>query len=159
MPMITPRPDPAADTAETRRVFERFWGDQSPHPPTDAWKQEMADLFEEFVAPNVVLHDVPMTHDRQSWLDFTIALRTANPEAATTWDMTVVDGDIGMSQWTYRGTSRASLGDHAPTGRSFEVRGALCSRVADGKIVEHWAVIDKLSWLKQLGAIDEALDL
>ncbi|APE10448.1 ester cyclase [Rhodococcus pyridinivorans] len=39
----------------------------------------------------------------------------------------------------------------APTGKSFAVRQAHWMRVADGKIVEHWAVRDDLGMAKQAG--------
>ena len=47
---------------------------------------------------------------------------------------------------------------HPPTGKNIEVRGALASRVSNGKIVEHWSLIDRLDWLKQLGVIDPGVD-
>ena len=32
-------------------------------------------------------------------------------------------------------------------------------RFEDGKIVEHWAMIDRLNWLQQLGLVDESIQL
>jgi len=51
------------------------------------------------------------------------------------------------------------LGKVLPTGKKIEVSSAVLTRVKNGKIVEHWALIDKLSWMKQLGLIDDNADM
>jgi predicted ester cyclase len=48
------------------------------------------------------------------------------------------------------------VGDFAgipPTGRAFRTAGIDVYRMADGRLAEHWHVVDELSLLRQLGII------
>ena len=40
-----------------------------------------------------------------------------------------------------------------PTGKEVRMSGIAIHRVKDGKMVEHWAMVDGMSLLQQLGAI------
>ena len=62
----------------------------------------------------------------------------------------------GDKVWTWKafsGTHTGPLRDLAPTGNrvSYEVFDIL--RIRDGKIVEHWSLVDQLSLQRQLGII------
>ena len=156
-----PKPNLDADVEETRRVFVKYWTEQElyfPHPPDDTWKDHMRALHAECVDRAIVLHG-HTAHDYDSWIEFALSLGEAYPDSETTYDAMAVEGDVGVALWTYRGTHLRPLRGHPPTGKSITVRGALASRVANGKIVEQWGLLDRLEWLKQLGAIDASIDL
>lgn len=58
---------------------------------------------------------------------------------------------------TVRGTHRGEFMGMAPTGRAISVTQIHIIRLADGKIVEHWAESDWLCAVYQLGAIPSFL--
>ncbi|MEV5889661.1 ester cyclase [Nonomuraea fuscirosea] len=51
-----------------------------------------------------------------------------------------------------------SRGTHTASGRRYEVRGLDMIRVRDGRIVEHWAVMDAVARRHQLGLDDRRRD-
>jgi predicted ester cyclase len=63
----------------------------------------------------------------------------------------------GDRVWTYKAFSGTHVGDFhgiPATGRPvrFEVMDIV--RIADGKIVEHWGLVDQLALLRQLGVVE-----
>jgi predicted ester cyclase len=56
----------------------------------------------------------------------------------------VAAGDFSANRYTMRGTDAAS-------GHSFEITGLDMIRVRDGRLVEHWALLDSAAMAHQLG--------
>lgn len=65
----------------------------------------------------------------------------------------VVDGDLVWLRMTGTGTNDGSFMGHAPTGKRMRTPVFDVLRVADGRMVEHWGVPDRLGALFQLGLI------
>ena len=53
--------------------------------------------------------------------------------------------------WT--GTQKGVFQEMPPTDRAVTIRSADLYRIENGKIVEHWEVVDNLDLLKQIGII------
>jgi steroid delta-isomerase-like uncharacterized protein len=87
--------------------------------------------------------------------DFVAAYRTAFPDADSTVEAQVAEGDTVATRWRARGTHLGVLGPLAPTGRSFDVHGVTIERIAGGRIAEVWVARDELGLLHQLGAVPE----
>ncbi len=66
---------------------------------------------------------------------------------------TVSEGDRVAMSWTMRGTQLGSMGGRPPSGRSFAVRGMTIYHFADGRIIGHQQVVDRLSVAQQLGLL------
>lgn len=66
-------------------------------------------------------------------------------------DAVITRGDLVAVFYTGRGTFDRRFGTVAPTGRSFEVKGATLYRFRGLKIVEEWTVYDRLELYEQLG--------
>ena len=150
-------------TAETRKIVERFIIEcEQDFPVTDAnlqsFRTNLRALFDELVHPDIVLHGVPgVPQGRDLWYDFYEKLGIAFPDSATTVNVMVVENDKAAVDWTWEATHSAPLMGIPPSGIKLAVRGMTIERVAEGRIVEHWAVIDQLSWLQQLGVISSDL--
>ncbi len=56
-------------------------------------------------------------------------------------------------RWTNSGTHVGDFLGIPPTNKSFSVAGIDIYRLVDGKLAEHWHVIDQLTMLQQLGLI------
>jgi predicted ester cyclase len=76
------------------------------------------------------------------------------PDIQTATDDLIAEGDKVVERWTMRGTHTGGefLGV-APSGKSFTMTGISIYRIANGKIVEHWANQDDLGLQQQLGVI------
>jgi predicted ester cyclase len=64
----------------------------------------------------------------------------------------VVCGDSVWTRNVATGTHEGPFMGHAPTGRRMRIDVFDVLRVADGRIVEHWGVPDRLGALLQIGA-------
>lgn len=165
MPSVFPTLQNCGNTEATRRHFMRWLEVQEEDFPLldvddKSWQTKLRSFIEEYVHPEVVLHGVPVKKPgREGWIEFLISIGNAYPDGQTTYDAIVVDGDLGAALWTYRATHRNTFGSHAQTGKKLEISGTMYDRFEGGRIVEHWAIIDRLSWLKQLGALPPHIDL
>lgn len=63
----------------------------------------------------------------------------------------IAEGDKVVVRWTNSGTNSGEFLGMPATGRSFSVQGIDIYRLADGKLAEHWHVVDMLAHMQQLG--------
>ena len=64
----------------------------------------------------------------------------------------LAEGDRVMSRLRVSGTHRGAFLDMSPTGNAVTYDEVIILRLANGKIVEHWAVADALSLMQGIGA-------
>lgn len=82
------------------------------------------------------------------------AYRVGFPDFHLRVDERVAENDQIVQAFTLTGTHRGEFMGIPATGKTIEVHGVVFSRFAAGKIVEEWEVIDQLSFLEQLGAVE-----
>jgi steroid delta-isomerase-like uncharacterized protein len=107
-------------------------------------------------APDVVFHGAVPEGDLcgvDAVKAFVAAYRAAFPDAVSTVEDQVADGDTVATRWRARGTHAGPLGELPATGRTFDVRGITIERFAAGRIVEIWVARDELGLMRQLGAL------
>ena len=63
----------------------------------------------------------------------------------------IAEGEKVVVRWTNSGTNSGEFLGMPATGRSFSVQGIDIYRLADGKLAEHWHVVDMLAHMQQLG--------
>jgi steroid delta-isomerase-like uncharacterized protein len=63
----------------------------------------------------------------------------------------VAESDRVVVRWTNSGTNVGDFGGMPATGRAFTIDGIDVYRLRDGKLAEHWHVVDMLALLQQLG--------
>jgi ketosteroid isomerase-like protein len=80
---------------------------------------------------------------RQKWERMS-AGSSAFHDVSVTIEQNVVSGDTSVNRYTCRGT-------HKDSGRHYEVLGLDMVRVSNGRIVEHWALLDAEAMGDQLG--------
>jgi predicted ester cyclase len=81
-------------------------------------------------------------------------VRASQPDLEVTLEATFVDGDEVVAWIRSRGTATGSGGPIPPTGAQIDFAQAHRFRIADGRIVEHWAVRDDLRSMIQAGVIE-----
>jgi len=65
----------------------------------------------------------------------------------------LAEGDTVVVYWTNTGTHQGEFMGIPPTGRTVTVSGVDIHRLRDGRMAEHWHVIEQLQMLQQLGVI------
>ena len=78
-------------------------------------------------------------------------LLVAFPDSKTTIEDLVSFGDKVVMRGTATGTNTGSFMGAPPTGQSFKVTTMSVFRIANGKMVEHWGVVDGTGVMQQLG--------
>ncbi|HKP51904.1 MAG TPA: ester cyclase [Chloroflexia bacterium] len=65
----------------------------------------------------------------------------------------VADDDKVVTRKTLRGTHQGDLMGIPPTGKAIDIEVIDVLRVRDGKITDHWNLVDRLGLMQQLGVI------
>ena len=114
------------------------------------WETEGACRTADFQAH---VSGAPGPLDSAGWDAFMRAFTTAFPDAKITIEDAVSERSTVASRWIITGTHRGAFQGVPPTGRPITMRGIDFSRVADGRIAEHWAQFDVLAVMQQIGAL------
>jgi steroid delta-isomerase-like uncharacterized protein len=131
-----------ANKAIIRRHFEAIWN------------QGHLAVADEIVAPTYVSH-FPLPGQPPGIAGFKYAvqlLRTSFPDLHLTIDDLIAEGDKVVARLTARGTHLATFRGIPATGQAVTWTGIRIFRIAEGKIVEHWANWDDLGLVQQLGS-------
>ena len=75
------------------------------------------------------------------------------PDYQTSIDDLVAEGDKVVARITMSGTNTGSFMGIPATGKHISFTGIYITRIAEGKIVEHWGEEDGVSLLQQLGVL------
>lgn len=65
----------------------------------------------------------------------------------------VAEGEKVLVRLRVQGTHTGVFGDMAATGRKIDIGVLDLFQIRDGVLIEHWALLDNLGMLKQLGAL------
>jgi predicted ester cyclase len=83
------------------------------------------------------------------------ALASAYPDAVVTIDDMFAEGDAVITKKTFTGTNEGEFMGVPATGRPVTLQYVDIMRVRDGRIIDHWNVMDQLSWMIQLGLVPD----
>jgi predicted ester cyclase len=107
-----------------------------------------------YLDPSFTNHDVPMPglpDGREGMRTAAEMFRKAFPDWHSDVQHLIAEGDLVTEHFTARGTHQGSVMGESPTGGEVRLHGIQIFRIADGKIVERWGVLDQLGLLGQLG--------
>jgi predicted ester cyclase len=115
-------------------------------------------VAEELLAHDFVNHSPvdPLPPDRDGVLALFGMLRGAFPDLHAVIHDQLTDGDKVVTRKTFHGTHHGPRMDIKPTGREVAWDVIDIVRVRDGKMVEHWNVVDTMALMQQLGAVPGA---
>jgi steroid delta-isomerase-like uncharacterized protein len=117
--------------------------------------QGNTDAIDELIDPGVVDHAAPpgFPTGREGAKQFAAMMRSAFPDLHLTIEDMISEGDKVVMRSTWSGTHEGEFMGIPATGRRVTVSAIDISRVADGKMVEHWEQSDALGLMQQLGAV------
>jgi len=130
-----------ANKAFVRRFFEELFN-----------KRHLA-LAGELMAPEAISHAAPpgTVDGPDGIMQVVTMLSSAFPDQHTTIEDVIAEGDKVVVSATFSGTHQGTFLGIPPTGKHFSQRQIHILRITDGKVAEHWAVMDDLAMLRQLG--------
>ena len=113
-------------------------------------------LVDELFAPDFVEHEeLPpgIPPGREAVKQFSTIFRSAFPDLKVTIDDIIAEGDKVVVRGTWSGTHKGEFMGIPPTGKSVSFEVIDTVRIAGGKFVEHWGLMDNMSMMQQLGVI------
>lgn len=117
------------------------------------WNEHRRELFEEFVAENVVHHGIPAGPGLEEMkAGYEVALN-AIPDIQIALDDVIAEGDKVVTRWMMRGTHQGELMGIPATGKQLTQSGVSIFRLANARIVELWFHPDNLGLMQQLGVV------
>ena len=123
----------------------------------EVFNQGKLDTLEEISAANYVEHyPFPGQGNGREDLRKRVELLSRALTPQFTVEDLIAEGDKVVVRWTNRGTHVDEFLGIPATFRSFAVPGVDIYRMKDGKMAEHWHVVDQLGQLQQLGLIPGA---
>jgi steroid delta-isomerase-like uncharacterized protein len=103
---------------------------------------------EDYLDHNPPLPDLPP--GREGVRESSLRLLAAFPDAVHIIHDQMAEGDKVMTRLTTRATFLGVIFGFPPSGRAVEVSGIAVHRVANGKLVEHWAHLDMAGFMEQI---------
>ena len=137
-----------ANKAIVRRFFEEYWN------------QRKLDTLGEYVSPERLHHfgKRAEAHGLDQMRGMNTLWYSAAPDFKYHVEQLIGEGDriaaLVSFTGTQTGTHHVAGRSLPPSSRTFSVTEMFIFRIAEGKIVESWAVWDRLSLLEQLGGSD-----
>jgi steroid delta-isomerase-like uncharacterized protein len=110
-------------------------------------------LIDELSGANFVDHSLPPGVDPtpEGFKAFMATFRAAFPDLHYTIEDSIAEGDRVVQRTTARGTMKGDFQGMPASGKSATWSEIHITRFENGKAVEHWAVVDQLGMLAQLG--------
>jgi predicted ester cyclase len=112
-------------------------------------------VVDQYATFNFIDHEMHpgMPAGRDGIKAFVSGIRAALPDLHYTIDDTLSEGDKVVQRSFVRGTMTGAFLGASPSGKTAIWQEIHITRFAEGRAVEHWAVVDQLSMLTQLGIV------
>jgi predicted ester cyclase len=134
-------------TTDTRKMIDRI--------PLEVFNKGNFGLIDEIFATNFVEHyaqpGVPPT--LEGFKQFAKAYRTAFPDLTYSIDDAIESGDRIVHRLTASGTMKGDFMGMPATNKRATWTEIHIGRVANGRLAEHWGLVDQLGMLVQLGVV------
>lgn len=124
--------------------------------PLELFNMGKLEVADEVIEPDYIEHDPApgFGADVAGLKQFVTMLRTAFPDLHYSIDKEVAEGDMVVFYLNCTGTMKGDFLGMKATNTSASWPAVHLARVSDqNKLIEHWAVIDQLGMLRQLGII------
>jgi len=109
----------------------------------EIWNRHNLEKYDEFVSG-----DVPLEHVQQ--------FLSAFPDVQITIEDLIAEGDKVVARLYATATNTGPFAGQPPIGKKVEINSIRIYRIADNRIVETWAMQDRLGLMEQLGLVQTA---
>lgn len=125
--------------------------------PNEVFSQGKLEVIDEIISPDMIEH-MPVPPDMQGiagFKNFVQAFRGAFPDLHFEVELSTTAGDIVTAVAKASGTMKGDFMGMPASNKRAEWTEIHVARVRDGKIVEHWGLIDEATMMRQLGYAPE----
>jgi steroid delta-isomerase-like uncharacterized protein len=136
-----------ADTDTNKATVRRYYD--------EVLNSRNVDVLDELAVEDYIEHD-PFPGQGNGRADLKaraeLLLTAFNPLRFTIEDV-IAEGDRVVVRWTNAGTHNGPFLGIPPTGKAFSIGGIDIHAVRDGRMAEHWHVVDQFAHMQQLGLL------
>jgi steroid delta-isomerase-like uncharacterized protein len=110
-------------------------------------------VVDEIMDPNMIEHYGPPStlNSVEAFKQFFAGFIAAFPDVKAVIHKQVAEGDTVVTHKTFHGTHKGEFRGIPPTGKKVAIELIDIFRISGGKLMEHWAVVDWMSVMQQLG--------
>jgi len=122
----------------------------------EAFNQGRVEVIDQVISADFVDHSqLPpgVPSGREGVKALVKALRSAFPDFKVNIERQIAEGDLVVQHISATGTMKGDFAGMPASGKRARWEAIHISRLANGKVVEHWSVEDKLGMLQQLGFV------
>ena len=112
----------------------------------EVWNGHKPEKLGEFVSGDLL----------DEFTEHTQQFLTAFPDVCITIEDLISEGDKVVGRLLISGTNTGPFADHPPSGKKIQFGSFRIYRIAGSKIVETWAMQDRLGLMEQLGLVKSA---
>ncbi len=112
------------------------------------------EAIDRYLMPNFIDHG-SYGITRENLIHHMKMMRKAFPDTHLRIKRQVAENDIVVNHMEFTGTHEGTFLGVPPTGKKFKFDVLMIFRVADGKLKEHWGMVDQLSILQRLGLVED----
>lgn len=120
-----------------------------------AWNRRDMLAMSRFWSPDMVHHTRTGTYGPAEVYSLMTGFMEAFPDLEFQIDNIVAEGDLVATHMTARATQKREFMGIPAAGRRISCSVMGLVRIVDGKIVEHWNIMDELYLMQQLGLVPE----
>ena len=132
---------------ENKAVVRRYYD--------EVLNQRKVDVLDQLAVEDYIEHD-PFPGQGNGRADLKARAKLLhdafNPLSFTIQDV-IAEGDKVVVRWTNAGTDKGGFLGAPATGKDFGTTGIDIYTVPDGRLAEHWHVVDLLTQMQQMGVI------
>jgi steroid delta-isomerase-like uncharacterized protein len=131
---------------QNKEIVRRFY--------EEVMNKEAVDALEELAVPDYEEHDpLPGQGTAREGLRERATMLIRGFQPKFTVEDIFAEGDRVVARWTNTGTHVGEFMGIPPTNKTVTIAGIDIYRLQDGKLAEHWHVVDMLSMLVQLDIV------
>jgi len=122
----------------------------------EVWNKRRVELVDELMSPSHAMHDnhLPDSGIGPEAYKRNVARFVAGfPDLRFTVEDMLVENDKVAVGWTISGTHKGEFRGISPTGRKVSVEGITIHDIANGRIMDSYAMRDMWSLMQQLGVV------
>jgi steroid delta-isomerase-like uncharacterized protein len=131
---------------DNKRLIRRYY--------EEVFNQGRMEVLDAIARPDHVEHDpLPGQVQGLEGLKQRVSIIKTGFNPQFTLEHVIAEGDKVAVMWSNRGTHLVEWFGVPPTGKTVVARGIDIHLIRDGRMAEHWDVVDMLSILMQIGAL------
>ena len=141
-----------------KRIIERF--------VEELWNGRSLEVAEQIFSEDCVTHQLrsgvvaePVRRGPQEIKEHVSGWLKSFPDLRFHIEQTIAEGDRIVTQLVMEGTHQGAWMGIAPTGKRIQIRMITIHRIANGKIVEDWVLVESLGFFQQLSVLPDTAEL